>query len=64
MFWPLLNKMALATYSHAMVFGPYSYDGSSDIYLWVKQGLMTFSDFVKTIQTPGYGQYILKVFFS
>ena len=59
----LLNKLHFSTtYAHAMFFGSRTYCGLDGKDFRTKQELSVIHDFMRTLQTPGNGQSILKVF--
>ena len=58
-----LNKMGFPrTYPQAIVFGPTTHGGIGSINLRIEQSIMSFTEIIRTLRTPGYGQDILRIF--
>ena len=50
------------TYAQAIVFGPTTHGGIGSINLRIEQGIMVVTEIMRTLQTPGHGQDILRIF--
>ena len=58
-----LNKMGFSrTYPQALVFGPITHGGIGSIDLRIEQGIMSVTEIIRTLRTPGHGQNILRIF--
>ena len=59
----VLNKMGFPrTYPQAIVFGPTTHGGIGSIDLRIEQGIMSVTEIIRTLRTPGHGQGILRIF--